>query len=585
MIANKNRYGRLTVDKYFDVRYADEIVFEYLGENAYKAISNYIHEDYQEDFRKAFDNADTHQWTGVFIKMQRHDGVYRDGYVEIKKKDHAINDIQLWDLCVYDMEILTESYHDQLLYSNTYKTLVELSGIDYFRYEHEKGTVSICKIVNAREVVIFSTPLQGWADIAVSQGHVAEKDRSLFKEFCNNISTGKREFSIEVDARLSLESENTFPCCVNCVTIFDDKDLPWHTIGRIVRRNEAHTSSIAPLSLDPLTGLFSKKSITDKAKTMLNEASGNIALFILDVDNFKGANDNYGHMFGDTVLSKIANVIADTVGNNGIAGRVGGDEFMGVITGFEDHADLKGKMRSLRSKIEYLFADLPNVKITCSIGACQKQESFKDYESIFACADRCLYMAKDKGKNRYVIYIPKLHGELSLNNGRIKGLKDIKHTVNECSVINEAVSILYKEGYAGIEKVMNKFITELIFDRVTVYYGENFKRLLWKENISSEYDYAYFGTNPDYINQFNEDNMLSMDTIYRFEEMEKAIYIAFTKQHTESFIQMLIGSKDNVKGFISFECCSGEKKFSKNMLNYVSIVAHLMSTIIEEEFH
>ena len=83
---------------------------------------------------------------------------------------------------------------------------------------------------------------------------------------------------------------------------------------------------------DPLTGLSNRKRIEEQIAQALEDDKENGAAFLfIDVDNFKAVNDTLGHMFGDEVLRHVASEIRRTVRTSDIVGRVGGDEFAGVL--------------------------------------------------------------------------------------------------------------------------------------------------------------------------------------------------------------------------------------------------------------
>ncbi len=582
MSVDNIQYGELAVGKYLDIRYCNEIVFDYLGANAYEAITNYIHEDSVEPFRKAIEQADT-EWVCLPIKVLHRSGVYRDVYAKIRKQPNVVKGIQLWDMQVYDIQRFLEAHHDQELITNTFKSLVNLAEMDYFKYEHANNIISFSRIIKSREVTLFSMDLDQWSKEAFTLGHIAEEDRAAFTNFYLDIKMGKKELSVEMGSSLCCDAEEIQPCRFDATTIYRDNN-PWRTIGCIRLKTNARALDVSTSSLDPLTGLYSKKAIADQAKFLIHSTEGNLALFILDVDNFKNANDNFGHLFGDKVLSKIADVIADVIGTNGVAGRFGGDEFMGIITNYEDRDELKAKLRSLRSRIEFLFANIPNLNITCSIGVCERQDNINDYDTLFSYADKCLYTAKDKGKNRYVIYLKDVHGDITLNNGRIANLTSECDKQNKVSVISNIIQTLYKEGFDGLEKVMPQLIANLHYDRIAVYYGEGFPKVLYRENIKSAYDHAFFANNEEYLSNFDEEGFFFSPTLYRIQEMDQDIYHMYTKQRTEHFLQFRLGTADNIKGFLSLECCHTEKARSENMINYAKIIARLIATIIEEKY-
>ena len=581
MNSEKLQYGRLTVDKYLDIRYCDEVIFEYLGSNTYKAITNYIHEDYVEPFRQIFEQVGT-EWASLLLKIKHLSGEYRDVYLKIRKQNNPVKGIQLWDIYVYDIDILVLAYHEQLLVSNSYKLLTGLAEINYFKFEHDTNVISFCRILKSREVTLFSMDLDQWSQEAFSLGHIDEVDKAAFTNFYLDIKMGKKDISATLGSSLTYDTEEIHPCRFQATTVHKE-GIPWRTIGHITSLSTARSASPGESSIDPLTGLYSKKAIADQAAILLNETKGNAALFILDVDNFKTANDSFGHQFGDQVLAKVADVIADVIGENGIAGRFGGDEFMGVITNYADRDELKGKLRSIRSRIEFLFANVPELGITCSIGACEREENIRDYNTLFAYADKCLYIAKDKGKNRYIVYLKHLHGELVLDDGKISDIKTTSRAVNILSVVNDCILTLHQKGYDGLEAVMQQFLNVLDFDRVSIYYGDGYPRILCREKVPSTCDHAFFAHNRDYLSGFSSEGVLAYASIHRLQEMDLNIYHIYNSQRTENFVQFILGTKDNIKGFLSLECCHLEKKRSENVINYLNIVAHMIGTVLEEK--
>ena len=87
-----------------------------------------------------------------------------------------------------------------------------------------------------------------------------------------------------------------------------------------------------------------KKTITELCpkKTLAKAKQNRVTLVILDVDHFKSVNDTYGHLYGDKVLSRVGYKLKEIVGDNGVVGRIGGDEFLIVIDNINDDQILRG---------------------------------------------------------------------------------------------------------------------------------------------------------------------------------------------------------------------------------------------------
>lgn len=153
---------------------------------------------------------------------------------------------------------------------------------------------------------------------------------------------------------------------------------------------------------DPLTGLKNKSAAQDLCKsTLARTGRGTYALLVLDIDNFKYVNDEYGHLTGDRILTELAQCMREVFAGQ-ILGRIGGDEFLALINGIEENGALEAVMEQF---FEHLGrVDLPT-GVTCSVGAVVFQNSEDSFEYLFEKADHALYDAKRQGKNQYVIEV------------------------------------------------------------------------------------------------------------------------------------------------------------------------------------
>ncbi|MDM8216049.1 GGDEF domain-containing protein [Desulfovibrio piger] len=147
------------------------------------------------------------------------------------------------------------------------------------------------------------------------------------------------------------------------------------------------------VEIDPLTGLLNKAALTEKITRSLHGDDTHCALFMVDMDNFKSINDTYGHQAGDTALVRTGEALREAFRRHeALVGRVGGDEFMALLFGIRDEADLESVRRNLRSCLQI---PIPQSKdpFTGSIG-CVLHEAGESFESLYARADKLLYEDK-----------------------------------------------------------------------------------------------------------------------------------------------------------------------------------------------
>lgn len=172
--------------------------------------------------------------------------------------------------------------------------------------------------------------------------------------------------------------------------------------------------------IDQLTGIFNKRSFeeyTDKrlAENIPNESH---ALILIDLDDFKSVNDNYGHAEGDAVLAKVGDILKRTFSDTDYLGRLGGDEFC-VFINFEGKD--KGKFRKfVKKKCDDLISALHNefngendsVKLSASIGITIYPNNGRTFHDLYDNSDTALYTSKKRGKNTYTFYEKYLEGVL-----------------------------------------------------------------------------------------------------------------------------------------------------------------------------
>ena len=124
------------------------------------------------------------------------------------------------------------------------------------------------------------------------------------------------------------------------------------------------------------------------------------SLYMIDIDNFKDVNDQYGHPAGDRILVKTGELLREIFRDSDLIGRVGGDEF--VV--YSESGDTKMKaLRLLNGTAD--FSKEGELRIAVSIGiASSTGNPDEEYQELFSRADQAMYRAKQEGKNRIAWY-------------------------------------------------------------------------------------------------------------------------------------------------------------------------------------
>lgn len=160
-------------------------------------------------------------------------------------------------------------------------------------------------------------------------------------------------------------------------------------------------------SYDMLTNCLNKISFQEQVVHILkNSAIGHRhALFFVDLDDFKGINDNLGHTFGDFLLKTVGTRLKKLVRDNDVVGRVGGDEFVIFLEECGDDMDLKKRgIQILDTLREEYLQNSTTAHINGSVGIAIYPHHGTSYDALYDNADKALYHSKHLGKNLATIY-------------------------------------------------------------------------------------------------------------------------------------------------------------------------------------
>jgi len=161
---------------------------------------------------------------------------------------------------------------------------------------------------------------------------------------------------------------------------------------------------------DSMTGLYNFRHFLNALREEIEKAKKNkesLSCIMIDIDNFKQFNDNYGHQIGDLVLKELARSVYISIRSSDIPARYGGDEFIIILprTNKELAIKLARRLMELFNNIDIKIPDTEKkIKVTLSMGIASFPEDTTDMNELMKFADIALYKAKNSGKNRIVAY-------------------------------------------------------------------------------------------------------------------------------------------------------------------------------------
>ncbi|CAI1728304.1 Probable diguanylate cyclase AdrA [Serratia quinivorans] len=187
------------------------------------------------------------------------------------------------------------------------------------------------------------------------------------------------------------------------------KQLKQYQLEKVTLENEKHLlikELEASSFLDPLTNIYNRRKFFRECQS-LAASSYPLAFCLIDIDNFKNLNDNYGHHIGDQVLVAFGKLLQSTFRSSDIFCRYGGEEFA-VILGncsLENAREVISMLRERTHQFTLTLSDGQNVRFTTSCGIAQVSD-IRLLLMAIKQADEALYFSKNNGKDRIGIYTP-----------------------------------------------------------------------------------------------------------------------------------------------------------------------------------
>jgi diguanylate cyclase (GGDEF)-like protein len=163
---------------------------------------------------------------------------------------------------------------------------------------------------------------------------------------------------------------------------------------------------------DSLTGLLNRQVFieqTQKSIEIAKRYNEGLAILMLDLDHFKKVNDNYGHQAGDKVIQESTRIIKSLLRETDIMGKYGGEEFVVCVKACTISGVNKLCRRMLDSVESMSISDIVPGKtepLTISVGCAIFPDHGIELTELIRCADEALYVAKNNGRNQFVIYTP-----------------------------------------------------------------------------------------------------------------------------------------------------------------------------------
>jgi diguanylate cyclase (GGDEF)-like protein/PAS domain S-box-containing protein len=249
---------------------------------------------------------------------------------------------------------------------------------------------------------------------AVAEHAVNPKYRRTMREtlgregLLHAFAQGRREVSCEYQRIDASGNEVWVNCTVCLIEPPEQKEIYAFIYIKnidVQKRRELELKKKA--EFDQLTGLYNRTTAIAK----IDEALGGVhdgavgAMFMLDIDHFKQINDTYGHLYGDAVLSELAQKLGGLFRRGDVIGRLGGDEFVVYLREIPSEELALQKAGAILKEMHIVFSSGgKQCVLSGSVGVAFAPRHGVRFDELYEKADLALYHAKNQGKNQYAVY-------------------------------------------------------------------------------------------------------------------------------------------------------------------------------------
>ena len=575
-------------DKY-NIFVSNKSFTSYLGSEELRSfkITDYIHPDDVESFKKFVEDKSFTGGEEVFRLKKKNNG-WHYNVVRIHTEKGMVENRRNIGVEIIDIDESVGDYETAMDSLSRVRLLMSLTDEFAFIYDKETNMFKMFKYDRFNRIILYDMDIDQWKREMLSRSYVKYDEKAMLDTLVLNMKTYADSFSIKMNCAIRTQSD-IFEAVRFIGTVHNESSGNKIIVGRVVSDESVGHASTAmeimnELQYDSLTGVYNKKTITEYAKKRIaEEKEKRIVIAILDVDNFKSVNDTFGHLYGDKVLARVGGRLKEIVGEDGVIGRIGGDEFMIVFNGLDDDQVLRGMLRAIRTQIKWEFAeDFENLSITCSIGASIFPVNGRDYEDLFKKADCCLYIAKEKGRDRYVFFRDEMHRasyEAMLNKNQLNAMKnprEIRELKNVASFMENAMT----DSRKAILDAMRHMKDTFGIDNINIYYGEGMKKVYSFGSDIPEAKEAMYVFSEEFQKLMGEnERFLQIGFADAFSDITPDFCGRMKAERIASTIQCYIGDKRNIKGLVTFNKCRDASQWANYEIDCARIFAAVLSSM------
>ena len=454
---------------------------------------------------------------------------------------------------------------------------------DYlFDYDIATGIISIYVYRSMKATVIKKMHIDDFEKYIMTFFNNARHEQD-FRDVMYKLRNANEGFNAEITCPLIADSSKLGLYKVDCRIIYR-YNRSKVVIG-IIKSLGAQTEEAyyaTQEGKDFFTGMLNKRACKEYVSDAIASNKDMHYVAMIDIDDFKNINDTYGHLYGDKVILKVASIINSTLNGRGIVGRFGGDEFFIFTNWINTESQLRSILTSLKQKVRDEMSQGENgCIVTLSIGVCQYPDNGSDYDTLVNKADKCLYIAKNKGKNRYIIYDPAKHGDFLEDMGR-KGfsMAPIKKGENLSFEVADMAIDIIRNGKEAVKRALPRACKALEIDGIRIYNATKGELIDYYGEYSGLPDILELIKTDKFMEKFENRNYVTVVYTSNIESFYKEMYDAVIACNIGGMIYSYFKNDEGDNIVMFYDTFNKSFRWNESDKNYIMTLTKIVTSVL-----
>ena len=561
---------------------ASEPYYKFVGENSMLPFTDLIDEEDAAYIREAVTGGceePAEVFTVFFNKIEEG---WRNVYVRVERCERTENGEPLYLVTINDI-VDTVAFMNHLdKCANKYRYYMSIKDEYYFEYYPDTNNYKFYKYVNGKSIMIYSGDYDEYTETQIKKAPEPEVMKEQSDQLTRYLKSRNTSFEMNWRSYGAGSSKDYLYRLIGGVSIYN----PDMVTGLITAQGSTEDLEyfLTSAGKDSFTGLLNKKAFTEYSiEKIANNDEGVMWMIIIDIDNFKETNDTFGHTFGDAVIKKTADTLQMHLGSHGVVGRFGGDEFVALVHDVPTRDELKLLLKVIARELMYAFDD--KMMLTMSIGVSQYPKDGREFDVLFGKADKSLYIAKEKGKNRHIIYDEKLHGGYSEDSIKYQTVSFMISREKRRGMLVRCISEMNANGIDAF--LENDNLTQGLLDLfdlggITIF-GDQGRSVIFRKGAykSAPEDRAAILNDGKYAEQYDHETVMVISTVNKLKMISDLAYSSAMERDIGASVRCVVKKESKPYIFVDFDVFVNNRKWSDADVEILTVLGCMIGEMLK----